>query len=240
MSSLSAYRKNLHSQNGEDGVLQEICARLGLKEGFFVEFGAWDGMHLSNTFRLLEDGWSGVYIEADTTKFQDLTRNMKTYSGRVELINAFVEPEGKNRLDNLLLSTKAPQNFEVLSIDIDSCDWQIWHSLQNYSPLIVVVEINSYIPVGIFQTHRGRAIQGSSFTSTLDLGNRKGYTAVCHTGNLIFVRNSHVSKLRLPESEILFPETLFDYSWKALSYEPAIVDPVSRILRRLKRVIGKR
>ncbi len=239
MSSLSAYRKNFYSQNGEDGVLQEICARLGLKQGCFVEFGAWDGMHLSNTFYLLKQGWSGVYIEADAVRFQDLTRNMANFDGRVELINAFVEPEGSNRLDNLLAATKTPRDFGLLSIDVDSCDWQIWLSLQNYSPLVVVVEINSSIPVGIFQTHRGGSIEGSSFSAMLELGNQKGYTAVCHTGNLIFVKRSLVSKMHLPESEIAFPETLFDYSWKALSYKPATVDPLTRVFRSLKRVAKK-
>ena len=50
-STLSQFRKNKHSQNGEDGVIAEICHRLAITNGFFVEFGAWDGMHLSNTYK---------------------------------------------------------------------------------------------------------------------------------------------------------------------------------------------
>ena len=220
LSSLKNFRKNIYSQNGEDGVLEEIIKRLEISTGAFVEFGAWDGKHLSNTFNLLEQGWRGVYIEADKKRYQELVEKMKVYSGKIELINAFVEPNGENSLDNLLASTKINQQFEVLSIDVDSCDWQIWQSLQNYDPKIVIIEIESTIPVGIYQTHRGEKTPRSSFTATVDLGSKKGYTVVCHTGNLIFVKKDLVPYLKLPETDILFPETLFDYSWKNLSYEP--------------------
>jgi hypothetical protein len=219
MSSLRIYKKNIYSQNGEDGVLEEILRRLDLRTGSFVEFGAWDGKYLSNTYYLLEKGWSGVYIEGDKEKFQALVHNMERFSQHVELINAYVEPKGPHTLDKLLASTRIQREFEVLSIDIDSYDWQIWESIHNYNPTVVVIEINSSIPVGIYQTHRSKEIQGSSFSATVDLGLTKGYQAVCHTGNVVFVKSSLVPQLNLPEMEILFPETLFDYSLKRLSYE---------------------
>ena len=50
---LLGYRENKYSQFGEDGIIQEICYRQGIKVGWFVEFGAWDGKHLSNTYNLL-------------------------------------------------------------------------------------------------------------------------------------------------------------------------------------------
>jgi len=214
MSSLNTYRSNVYSQNGEDGVLTEILQRLEIRTGVFVEFGAWDGKHLSNTYYLLEQGWSGVYIEGDKKKYQELVHNMEGFSAHVELVNAYVEPTGRHTLDNVLASTRIRREFEVLSIDVDSCDWQIWESFHNYTPTVVIIEINSSVPVGIYQTHRGKEAQGSSFTSTVELGSMKGYTPVCHTGNLIFVRNTAVQHLKLPEMDILFPETLFDYSWK--------------------------
>ena len=47
---MSETRANTFSQAGEDGVLAEIFDRLGIAQGSFCEFGAWDGQHLSNTF----------------------------------------------------------------------------------------------------------------------------------------------------------------------------------------------
>ena len=45
--SLLKYYGNIHSQIGQDGILQEIFRKLGLRKGFFCEFGAWDGVYLS-------------------------------------------------------------------------------------------------------------------------------------------------------------------------------------------------
>lgn len=236
MASLNQYAKNIYSQNGEDGIIEEVLKRLDISSGSFVEFGAWDGQHLSNTYRLLEQGWEGVYIEGDNTRYQDLLNNMKKFEGKVDPVKAFVSISGESSLDNLLASTRVNKDFDILSIDIDSYDWHIWQSLKNYQPKIVIIEINSYIPVGIFQTFRENSEnQGSSFSSTIDLGTKKGYVAVCHTGNLIFVREDLVSKLNLPDVEIQFPEVLFDTSRIQLSFKG---DLLRKFLGKLN--IGKR
>ena len=162
---------------------------------------------------MLEKNWKGVYIEGDKTRFQDLIQNMKSRKDNVELINLYVEHHGVNTLDNILSRTKLKKNFDLLSIDIDTYDWHIWQSLKNFTPKVVVIEINSSIPVGIYQTHHGDEIKGSSFSSTVSLGRQKGYTPICHTGNLILIRNELLDQINLPKNEILFPELLFDYKW---------------------------
>jgi hypothetical protein len=49
---LLKYGTNVTSQSGEDGILREVFARIGLKSRWCVEFGAWDGKKFSNTFDL--------------------------------------------------------------------------------------------------------------------------------------------------------------------------------------------
>ena len=45
------FKKNIYSQNGEDGILQELLKKLNLeKNGWCCEFGAWDGIYLCNTY----------------------------------------------------------------------------------------------------------------------------------------------------------------------------------------------
>lgn len=215
MKSLQDYRKNVFSQNGEDGVIEEICRRMSIVQGEFVEFGAWDGKHLSNTFNLLSkgNGWKGVYIEGDTNKFNDLKKMQSDYVGSLDILCAYVESDGENTLDNLLARTNISLNFDLLSIDIDSFDWHVWYSFKKYNPKIVVIEINSSIPPGVFQTHRDSDVIGSSFSATLSLGMAKGYTLVCHTGNMFFVRNDLSESVGLKQIELDFPEILFDYTW---------------------------
>jgi hypothetical protein len=70
---LLAFARNVVSQTGEDGILEKIFEVMGIALGWCVEFGAWDGKHLSNTYNLIANhGWSGVLIEADKKKYQEL------------------------------------------------------------------------------------------------------------------------------------------------------------------------
>lgn len=210
------YRMNIHSQNGEDGVINAILAQIGTKSPencWCVEFGAWDGKHLSNTFALVEQGWNAVYIEGDKIKFQDLLVTRTQYP-RIIPIESMVEqdPSSPNSLDNILMKTDIPTDFDLLSIDIDSFDLDIWESLGSYEPNVVIIEINSSIPPGIFHRHTGKR-QGNSFTSTLEVARDKNYTLVCHTGNMIFVHNGLVKRLNLHPRFIKYPDLLFNESW---------------------------
>ena len=208
---LITYQNNVTSQYGEDGIIKEVCRRLGIKAGYFVEFGAADGKQFSNTYCLLSRGWKGVYIEGDLTIYNDLLKTQREFPRRLVAICSWVRPEGEKTLDNILSQTAAPADFDLLSIDIDSNDWQVWRSLQNYRPKIVVIEGNSTIPPGVWQIHKERVTQGASFTALVGLGEDKGYKLVAHTGNLIFVREDLVGDLGMDPRQLSHPETLFNY-----------------------------
>jgi hypothetical protein len=205
---LLAYRGGPHSQNGEDGVLAEIFRRLEIDSGWCVEFGAWDGRYLSNTFALVERGWQAVHIEADPGRFQDLLETARQYPA-ITPIQAVVEPSGPSSLDELLPSTPVPSDFDLLSVDIDGLDWQVWHGLRRYQPKVVLIEVNSEIPPPTEQIH-GDGRQGSSLESMTKLAREKGYTLACHTGNAHYVRDDLVAKLDLDTSA---PADLFIPEW---------------------------
>jgi hypothetical protein len=42
-----------YSQYGEDDILERLFSLLEISQGWCVEFGAWDGTHLSNTAALV-------------------------------------------------------------------------------------------------------------------------------------------------------------------------------------------
>lgn len=209
------YGNNVYSQNGEDGILAFIldCLSIENEGSWCVEFGAWDGKHLSNTFNLVTKGWNSVYIEGDSQKFNDLLETTKSYPKIIPLL-AFVESniDAQNSLNNLLSKTPLPNDFELLSIDVDSIDLDIWESLEIYKPKIVIIEINSSVLPGILWRHT-LVTPGNSFSSTISVAKHKKYTLVCHTGNLIFIRDDLLSSLTVDDRFIKYPELLFINDW---------------------------
>lgn len=209
MSVLLNYRRNIHSQNGEDGVLIEIFRRLNVTPTWVCEFGAWDGKHLSNTFHWVQNGANAVYIEADEEKMKDLNKTCEQYKNILPICSR-VEAEGPNSLDEILADTLIPYDFDILSIDIDSYDYQVWKGFNNYSPKVVVVEINSGVQPTDENHIHDETHQGTGFLPMLRLGLEKSYTLVAHTGNLIFVHNDLVEQLNLHTVD---PSSLFLRYW---------------------------
>src|SRR5690242_13068173 len=64
------YAKNINSQFGEDGIIAECLHRMNLEKGECVEIGGNDGLWLSNTANLVENGWSGKFVEADCSLYE--------------------------------------------------------------------------------------------------------------------------------------------------------------------------
>lgn len=205
------YKSNVYSQNGEDGLINEIFKRLEIKDGWICEFGACDGILNSNTFNLVNKGFNAVYIEPDVTMFNKLNELAKKYDN-IYAINCLIDLED-NKLDNVLSNTKIPIDFELLSIDIDSFDYHVWQSVEKYNPKVVIIEIDSSADVNDEnQIYNPPNYMYSGFKPTLELGKKKGYSFVCHSGNMIFVRNDLYDKLNLPE--IKHPLDNFRWHWQ--------------------------
>ncbi len=209
------FMKNAYSQSGEDGIILEIARRLKILDstcGDFtvIEFGAWDGKHLSNTFSLVEShACRAFFIEADSQRFHHLVSTAQQFP-TITPINTRVEadPNSNNSLDNILERNGCGNDPAILSVDIDSSDLDIWESLARYKPKIVVIEINSSIPPGVY-LRQGHHVNGNSFSATLAVGKAKGYSLVAHTGNMIFVRDDLVPSLQINRRYLDFPELLF-------------------------------
>lgn len=158
------YKAHKYSQNGEAGIIDEIINRIGLQGGVAIEFGAPTKDYCSNIFHL-NHKWMKVYYDIDPS---DKTIIQKT-----------ITPENINEIGNCT----------ILSVDIDGNDYNVWKAY-NGTPDIVVIEINSSkdpkasLPVSDMQ-------HGTAYRPMVELGISKGYFLVCHTGNLIFVKNQY-------------------------------------------------
>tara|TARA_B100000579_G_scaffold382063_1_gene351004 strand:+ start:429 stop:1310 length:882 start_codon:yes stop_codon:yes gene_type:complete len=198
MKNLNNSKKKIYSQNGEDGVIEEILNRLvDNLDKTCCEFGAWDGMYLSNVYNLIKNkDYKALFIEADKNKFKKLNNNFD--GKKIITLNKYVSFEGKNKLDQILLENNFNTNFDLLSIDIDGNDYHIFDSLQNFKPKIIVIEFNPLIPneVEFIQKKDIKINQGSSALSFYNLAKRKNYTLVAATEiNLFFVHNNYISKV---------------------------------------------
>jgi hypothetical protein len=178
---LLAHRKNVYSQNGEDGIICAILSRLPALDRWCVEFGAWDGIFLSNTRNLIENqGYHGVLIEANKKSFAKLKENNKVISG-VKVIKAFVGFSPQDGLDELLSATACPRDFDFVSIDVDGNDIHIWRAIEHYRPKLVCIEYNPTIPTEVFfeQPADPKIHWGSSLAALVQLGKEKDYELIC-------------------------------------------------------------
>ena len=229
MKDLKEFAKNVYSQNGEDGIIEEILRRLNIENGNCCELGAWDGIKFSNTYNLVEKkDWYAIYIESDEEKYKELLITAEQYINKNPPPTKFfdgMKPYRENyiyainakvtdNLDIALIMGRMLPDFDILSIDVDGEDYYIWEHVGTkerlFYPKIVIIEVNSSVPPPIEQTHDSEH-QGSSFTSMLKLGNEKGYDLVCHTGNMIFVRKDLTGDL----FENMNSDSLFTDKWVA-------------------------
>jgi hypothetical protein len=182
---------DVYSQCGEDGLISAILDRLPSTDSWCVEFGAWDGVHLSNSRNLIESrGYRAVLIEADPEKCRGLGRTYAEFPG-VHAVEAFVGFTEADGLDAILAPYDVPTDFDFLSIDIDGNDYHAWAAVFRYQPKLVCVEFNPTIPteVDFVQPADGAARQGASLAALVRLGAEKGYELVAATlVNALFVR----------------------------------------------------
>lgn len=169
------YAKNIvYSQNCEEGLLVEVMKRLKLETGYAVEFGGHNGKYLSNTALLIDNGWTGKFIEADYDLWEQCCRNWAG-NDRVKSVCSMVNPGNVNAF--------VDDSCDVVSIDVDGIDYQIFQAMEA-KPKVVIIEIDSSIPT---DEDRFNSQGGAGYLPMVKLGIEKGYFLLCHTGNLIFV-----------------------------------------------------
>lgn len=177
------YGYNVYSQNGEDGIIQEVLNRIPIVDRIAIEFGAVDGDYCSNTRNL--SGWTRLLYDIEPHK--------------TNVVKMEITPENVNDLPDCSL----------MSIDIDGNDYAVWKALKQ-KPDLVIIEINSSLDP---MTEHFSLEKGASYITMLNLGISKGYFLLCHTGNMIFIRRDHLHLFPEIADPITEHEKYFNYSW---------------------------
>jgi hypothetical protein len=203
---LSDFAHDVHSQAGEDGILRAIFDRIGVRSRVCIEFGAWNGLHLSNTAQFWRNGWRGILIEAAPDRYSALVRNTAGYD--CLCLNRFVRPDGDEALEPLLRRHGHAGPVDLLVIDVDGDDYHIFSGLKTLRPRVVCCEYNPTIPGDLVLVGRRGDGMGCSARALVARAEEMGYALVSMTAvNCLFVIGDEFAALQEFETrfEALFP-----------------------------------
>lgn len=129
-------------------VIDRMLEELGLpyRDAFFVDIGAGDGIDMNNTYLLAAAGADGISLELNSSKFAMMGVTYRDLP-QVALGRCAVSPLN---VCSLLDGLGAPEQIDVLSLDIDSFDYFVLEALlKKYQIKILCLEINPIFPLEI-------------------------------------------------------------------------------------------
>lgn len=185
MSGLKQYERNITSQFGEDGVIEEIFTRIGTKNKIAVDIGANDGKYLSNTYSLGQQGWRRVLIECNPELVGEYFQN------DLPVLELCTD------IDSSLDRCNMPSDYDLLSLDIDGDDFYLWQDHKRYKPRVVVIEYNQTVPPHISIVQQRGGSFGASLMAICKMANEKGYRLIhTTTTNAIFIIRQEADNFR--------------------------------------------
>ncbi len=212
---LLAFGAKVFSQNDEDGLIEEICRRMGLgPSSAFVELGVGDGAE-NNTLNLLVQGWRGVWLGGVALASDRLSEQLR-------FRRCWIDRDNVVALVRDALAAAGVTQPDVVSLDLDGNDWHLAEALLDAAlrPALFVVEYNAtfrpgtrwVMPYDAAHQWDGSAYFGASLAAFQGLFDAHGYRLVaCNlTGaNAFFVRR---------EFDLAFADVPAD--WRALYMPP--------------------
>jgi len=200
---LTDFKKNVYSQWGEDGMIEKIFEIIGKTNKIAIEFGAYDGLSLSNTANLWtkDPSWTAVLIEPNSNYYNNMLKNVAKYSC-ITIEEAI--GTGKDSLESVL--SKYDLHFpvvDILSIDVDGNDYQIFEAIENLRARLIIIEYNPSIPAHLDVYSNYHNSLGCSVAALKRLATQKGYSLVGLTDtNCFFVQSEDFPKFAELETDL--------------------------------------
>jgi len=200
-----------YSQSGEDLVLRQIFDTIGDGDKTCVEFGAADGVWLSNTKLFRDAGWKSWLFDIAPRA--------------PEVIKAAIHPDN---VDDVFDQHGVPDVIDLLSIDVDGQDIWILDRLKRKAR-VVIIEFNPYIPQneplatpypGAFTSMNRRTRQyhpyfGASPSALSVVGKRKGMKVHSIAGvNLVLSSEIGTDDYEFENAPMV------PYRWKCIRRKP--------------------
>lgn len=168
------------SQFDEDGILEEIFNRIGIKYYNAVEIGAGDGLE-NNTIYLLQQGWNCVWVEAMPDRVAFIRDKFKD-ADTLTVVEKTVQPDTVNTLID------HTDEIDLWTLDIDGNDYWVFEEFDatKNNPRVIMLEYNAKFkpPMewakGYDPNHKfdKSDYMGASLQSLTRLADKKGYALV--------------------------------------------------------------
>lgn len=161
-----------------------------LLPSFPLDYRAWDGKHLSNTYSLLVEDehnckskipetsttkWNGVLIEADPSRYLELKTLHDPLGNMCINTEVSCQPTSPQSLLSILKrdAQELSYDFDFLSIDVDGIDyWLLVNILEGgYRPKCICIEFNPTMPTDLIyiQPRDDNIRHGSSLSAMVEL-----------------------------------------------------------------------
>ncbi len=206
LNGLEKYEYSLYSQNGEDGILRYIFSEIGYKNRYFVEIG-FEATECNTLRLMLKEKLSGVLIDGEKVSVKKFNKTAKQMGiTDVKAIAQFLNTEN---LKSVFARAEVPEEFDLLSIDVDGNDYWFWNAIDFVNPRVVIVEFNAslgpnlslavpYDPAFMrHEKHKSGFYCSASLTAFYKLAEKKGYSLIgCDSNgvNAFFIRKDCITE----------------------------------------------
>lgn len=187
IASLHEVEFRVHSQFGDDGIIQWLVARLPSLPKRFVEFGVEDYTESNTRFLMVSRNWTGLVMDGSPANIGRLRARKWFWRYGLTALARFVTREN---VDTLISEWAGQEPVGLLHIDVDGNDYWLWDAVQCISPGIVIMEYNAvygadraitvpYAPgFRRFAAHYSGQYAGASLAALAHLAGHKGYALI--------------------------------------------------------------
>lgn len=177
----------VHSQFGDDGIIQWLVSRLPSLPRRFIEFGVEDYSESNTRFLMVSRNWSGLVMDGSPSNIKRLRARRWFWHYNLTALAHFVTRENVNAL---IANWAGNEQVGLLHIDVDGNDYWLWEAINCINPGIVIMEYNAvfgdtraitipYTPdFHRFNAHYSGQYAGASLAALEHLARLKSYALI--------------------------------------------------------------
>lgn len=206
LNNINKYEYKKTSQNNEDGIIEFIFNKIGLKKINFVEVGF--DFYQNNSLNFLDKVNKGLLIDGSEDKVIKLNSiiNLLYPSKDISVVKQFIDKDNLNLIINEHFNKD--EEIDFFSLDVDGNDYYLFENLKN-RPKVICIEYNFWFGPEVkcstpydknFTWKVGSTYVGASLNAICELAKNKGYYLIALESqcvNAFFIRSDLKSSFEI-------------------------------------------